>query len=164
MCSKRLPNRLIKKSFRAYNTGSLLENLILLNGDMGGLLLLQCPEQHIQRTAVLLVLLPHIGKIHHVDHGLKVLLILWRFMDEVEHERGIQRNLSLFPEGVIAGGVTGRSVFDKIVDEGQHILFLPHIDEGIVAVGLFGVDEIEYPHFIAERQKQAPRCLQQFLR
>ena len=75
-----------------------------------------------------------------------------------------QRTSRTFPEGVIAGGVAGRSVFDKIVDEGQHILFLPHIDEGIVAVGLFGVDEIEYPHFIAERQKKAPRSLQQFLR
>ena len=83
-------------------------------------------------------------------------------MDKVEHERGVQRYLGLFPEGVIAGGVAGRSVLDEVVDEGQHILFLPHIDEGIVAVGLFGVDEIEYPHFIAERQKKAPRSLQQF--
>ena len=77
-------------------------------------------------------------------------------MDKVEHERGVQRYLGLFPEGVIAGGVAGRSVLDEVVDEGQHILFLPHIDEGIVAVGLFGVDEIEYPHFIAERQTEGP--------
>ena len=128
---------------------------------MGGLLLLQCPEQHIQRTAVLLVLLPHIGKIHHVNHGLKVLLILWRFVDEVEHERGVQRNLSLFPEGVVAGGVAGRSVLDEVVDEGQHIFFTVNVGKGVVSVGLAGVDQVEHPDFVALRRQQSACRAQQ---
>ena len=86
MCSKRLPNHLIKKSFRAYNTRRLFESLILLHRHMVGLFLLQCPKEHIQRAAVLIVLLPHLGKVHHVDQHFKILFLRGRFADEVEHK------------------------------------------------------------------------------
>ena len=64
----------------------LLESLILLHCHMVGLFFFQCPKEHIQRAAVLIVLLPHLGKVHHVDQHFKILFLRGRFADEVEHE------------------------------------------------------------------------------
>ena len=64
----------------------LLESLILLHRHMVGLFFFQCPKEHIQRAAVLIVLLPHLGKVHHVDQHFKILFLRGRFADEVEHE------------------------------------------------------------------------------
>ena len=64
----------------------LFESLILLHRHMVGLFLLQCPKEHIQRAAVLIVLLPHLGKVHHVDQHFKILFLRGRFADEVEHK------------------------------------------------------------------------------
>ena len=53
---------------------------------MVGLFFFQCPKEHIQRAAVLIVLLPHLGKVHHVDQHFKILFLRGRFADEVEHK------------------------------------------------------------------------------
>ena len=52
ICFRRLPNRLIKKSPKAYNTGGLLENAVLAQGDMVWLFLLQRFKEQVQGRLV----------------------------------------------------------------------------------------------------------------
>ena len=43
----------------------------------------------------------------------------------------------------------GRGSLDQVVHQLQCVLFVPEIAEGIVAVGLAEVDQIQHPNFIA---------------
>ena len=43
----------------------------------------------------------------------------------------------------------GRGSVDQVVHQLQRVLFIPEIAEGIVAVGLAEIDEIQNPNFIA---------------
>ena len=113
------------------------------------LFLLQGLKEQIQRTAVALVLLAHLGIFHHEQHGFKILFLRWGFAHEVEHQGGVQGNLGLLPEGVIAGGISWSGVLDEVVDELQHILLIPQIAERVVAIGLTGVDQVKHLHIVA---------------
>lgn len=75
--------------------GSLFEHLVLLYRNMVGLFLLQRLKEQVQRTAVALVLLSHLGVFHHEQHGFKILFLRWGFAHEVEHQGGVQSNLGL---------------------------------------------------------------------
>ena len=121
---------------------------------MIGLFLLQSLKEQIQRTAVAFVLLAHLRIFHHEQHGFKILFLRWRFAHEVEHQGGVQSNLSLLPEGIIAGGVPWGSVLDEIVDELQHILLVPQIAKRVVAIRLAGVDQVKHLHIVALLNQQ----------
>ena len=43
----------------------------------------------------------------------------------------------------------GRGGLDQVVHQLQRVLFVPEVAEGVVAVGLAEVDQIQHPNFIA---------------
>ena len=112
------------------------------------LLFLQRAEKHIERAAILVIILPHFGKVHHVEHCLEVSFLRRRFTDEIEHQRRIQCNFSLFPKRVIAGSVARRGILNEIVNERQHILLIVNINKGVIAIRLTRINKIEYLHII----------------
>ena len=95
MCSKRLPNRLIKKSFRAYNTRSHLEFAVLLHGEVVRVLLFQLGEQDVHRALELLVVLPRLAGVDEVQQGDEVALLRLRLVPDVPDEGGIVQPLGL---------------------------------------------------------------------
>ena len=95
MCSKRLPNRLIKKSFRAYNTRRHFEFAVLLHGEVVRVLLLQLGEQQIHGRLKLLVVLPRLAGADEVQQGDEVALLRLRLVPDVPDEGGIVQALGL---------------------------------------------------------------------
>ena len=95
MCSKRLPNRLIKKSFRAYNTRSHLKFAVLLHGEVVRLLFLQLLEQDIHRALVGLVVLPGFTGVDQVQEGDEVAFFLRRLVPDVADQGRIVQPLGL---------------------------------------------------------------------
>ena len=83
MCFKRLPNQLIKKSLKAYNSGSHLEFAVLLHGEMIRLLLFQLGKQQIHRGLKLLVILSGLGCVDKVQQGDEVALLRLRLILDV---------------------------------------------------------------------------------
>ena len=75
MCSKRLPNHLIKKSFRAYNTGGQLVLLVLPDRKMIWLLSLQRVKHQVYGVLELLVILPDLHRVDELDEGGEILFL-----------------------------------------------------------------------------------------
>ena len=83
MCSKRLPNRLIKKSFRAYNTGSQLVFLILADCKMLRLLLFQFLKKLIYGIFEGFIILAGFAGVYELQQRGKVLFFLRGFIPDV---------------------------------------------------------------------------------
>ena len=89
MCSKRLPNRLIKKSFRAYNTRRHLEFAVLLDGEVVRLPVLQLRKKQVHRTLISLVVLSGFTGIDKVQKRDEVLFFLRGLVPDVADQRKI---------------------------------------------------------------------------
>ena len=95
MCSKRLLNRLIKKSFRAYNTGCQLVFFILSDSKVIRFLLCQVFKHQIYLILKFLVVLPNLHGVYHLHQRRKILFLLRGFIMDVADERGIKQRLGL---------------------------------------------------------------------
>ena len=90
MCSKRLLNRLIKKSFRAYNTGSQFEFAVLLHSEVVRVLLLQLGEQNIHGRLKFLVVLSGLRCVDELQQREKVLFLRLRLLPDVPDQSAVQ--------------------------------------------------------------------------
>ena len=72
---------------------SLLENMVFPHRNMVRLLVLQCLKQQIQWRTIQLVLLTCAAVLQHIQHRFKILLLRWRFIEQVQHQGGVQRHL-----------------------------------------------------------------------
>ena len=123
----------------------LFVDTVLLDRDMVRVVHAQVVEQHVQGGFVGFLLLLHIRVGQHPNDHAEVLLVLRRFVQEVEHQSFQQRGLRLLPEGVTAARVLRRGVADQVRNEPQHILIVPDIAEGIVPVRSGEVHQVEHP-------------------
>ena len=123
----------------------LFVDAVLLDGDMVRVIHAQVVEQHVQRGFVGFLLLLHIRVGQHPDDHAEVLLVLRRFVQEVEHQGFQQRGLRFLPEGVAAGCVLRRGVADQVRNEPQHVLIVPDVAEGVVAVRSGEIHQVEHP-------------------
>ena len=89
MCSKRLPNRLIKKSFRAYNTRRHLEFAVLLDGEVVRLPFLQLRKEQVHRALISFVIFSGFTGIDKVQKCDEVLFFLRGLVPDVADQRGI---------------------------------------------------------------------------
>ena len=117
MCSKRLPNRLIKKSFRAYNTAAELVFFILLHRKAIRLALLQPLEHIVHGVEKVLVILLDLHAGDHVHQRIHVAILLGSLKNDVAQQGAIQKRFRLRPERVallaLALGVGNEGV-DKL--------------------------------------------------
>jgi len=83
VCSKRLPNRLIKKSFRAYNTRRQFVFFVLLDCKMFRVFFFQTFKHEVNRVLEILVVLAGFRRIYHFKQRREVLLVLWGFIPDI---------------------------------------------------------------------------------
>ena len=83
MCSKRLPNRLIKKSLKAYNTCRKFVLLVLLDRKMFRVFFFQTFKHEVNRVLEILVVLAGFRRIYHFKQRREVLLVLWGFIPDI---------------------------------------------------------------------------------
>ena len=90
-----------------------------------------------------LVVLPHLHGVDHFDEGGEILLLNRRFVVDIPDERRVKQRLRLAPE-VIAGFSVPLRVGNEGRDQLQNVLLRVEIREGVVVVGLFEVDRVQY--------------------
>ena len=90
-----------------------------------------------------LVVLPHLHGVDHFDEGGEVLLLHRRFVVDIPDERRVKQRFRLAPE-VVAGFPVPLRVGNEGRDQLQNVLFRVEIREGVVVVGLFEVDRVQY--------------------
>jgi len=90
-----------------------------------------------------LVVLPHLHGVDHFDEGGEVLLLHRRFVVDIPDERRVEQCLRLAPE-VIAGFPVPLRVGNQRRDQLQNVLLAVEIREGVVVVGLFEVNRVQY--------------------
>ena len=83
MCSKRLPNHLIKKSFRAYNTRRKFVFFVLLDCKMLRVFFFQTFKHEVNRVLEVLVVLAGFRRIYHFKQRREVLLVLRGFIPDI---------------------------------------------------------------------------------
>ena len=98
VCSKRLPNRLIKKSFRAYNTRRHLEFAVLLDGKVVRLPFLQLRKEQVHRALISFVILSGFTGIDKVQKCDEVLFFLRGLVPNVADQCGIIEAFRFDPE------------------------------------------------------------------
>ena len=123
--------------------------MVLLDGNAFRVTHLEPLEQNIQRRLEVLVFFPHFGSRQHLhDHG-EVLLVLRRFMDEVQDKSLQQSRFGLGPEWVGALGTGRGGALDKGLDQPQHVLVISHIGQRVITERCVRAEQIEHPHFIS---------------
>ena len=90
-----------------------------------------------------LVVLPHLHGVDHLDEGGEVLLLHRRFVVDIPDERRVEQRLRLAPE-VVAGFPVPLRVGNEGCDQLQNVLFRVEIREGVVVMGLLEVDRVQY--------------------
>ena len=95
MCSNRLPNRLLKKSFRAYNTSGSFIFGILPHRDVVGVPLFQLIEHQVHGVFELLIVLPDLHAVDHLNEGGEVLFLHRGFVVDVTDQRAVQQRFRL---------------------------------------------------------------------
>ena len=89
ICFKRLLNRLIRKSLRAYNTGRHFELDILLDGEVLRLRLRQLVKENIYGAFIGLVVLSGFAGVQQVQKRDEVPFLRLRLIPDVTDQRGI---------------------------------------------------------------------------
>ena len=142
MCSKRLPNRLIKKSFRAYNTRCQLVLFVLPDGEVFRLFPFQFLKQQIDVVLKLLVVLVDLHRVDHLDQRGEALFLVMPLIVDVPDEGRVEQGFRLDPKIVPGLGVAG-GVGDQGRYQLQNILFRMDIGKGVVVHGLLEVDGVK---------------------
>lgn len=90
---------MIKRVLRAYNSGRHLVLLVLPDGKVPRLPLCQIVKQIINLVAEVLVVLPHLHLIQHVDQRRKVLPFRQQLVMDVANQGDIQQRFGLLMIG-----------------------------------------------------------------
>ena len=105
-------------------------------------------EEQVQGRDVLFVLLLHLGVFQYPhDHG-EILFILRGLLEQHEDDGLEERRLGLGPEWVGLMTAFRGGGLDEIVHQLESVLLVPQIAEGVVAVALLQVDQIEHPDLV----------------
>ena len=89
---------MIKKLLRAYNTSRELKFEVLAHGEVVRVALPQLLEHQIDGVLELLVILPHLHRVEHLQQGGDVLLLLRGLGMDVPDEGRVEKRLRLDPK------------------------------------------------------------------
>ena len=115
----------------------------MAHGEVMRLPFCQFLKHQIDGIFEVLVVLPHLHGVDHFDEGGEVLLLHRRFVVDIPDERRVEQRLRLAPEIVAALAVPLR-VGNEGRDQLQNVLLAVEIREGVVVVGLFEVNRVQY--------------------
>ena len=116
--------------------------MILPDGKVPRLPLCQIVKQIINLVAEVLVVLPHLHLIQHVDQRRKVLPFRQQLVMDVANQGDIQQRFGLDPE-IISGFAFTLRVGNQCRDELQNVLFAVNVRERVVVHRLLEVDGVE---------------------
>ena len=133
---------MIKKSLRAYITGSQLVKFVLPPGKAVGLLFCQFLKQQVHRVLVFLVVLQHLHGVEHFQQGGEVLLLHRGFVMQIGNQSGLKQSFGFFPER-IAATAFALGVGHQGRDQFQNVLFAVDIGERVVVHTLGKVNGIQ---------------------
>ena len=117
-------------------------------------LLLQRLKEQVKGGLKIVAVLPGPAVLDHIHDHFKVLLLRGSFMEQVQNERRVQGYLGLLPKGVIAAGVLGCGVFDKIIHQLHSVLVVLDVGERIEGIGVGRVNQVEHLDYIALLNEQ----------
>ena len=136
--------------------------MVLPHSNVVRLFFLQGFKEQIERRLVVIIFLLCAAVFDHIQNRLHVLILLRRFMQKIEHERGVQRGFGFLPERIVCFCAFRGGVLDEIVDQFEHIRVLADIAERIVAVRFCRIDQIEHTQHIAFLQKEIANGAEHF--
>ena len=129
MCSKRLPNRLIKKSFRAYNTRRQLVFAVLLDRKVVRVAGFQLIEHDIHGVLEGLIVLSGFRGIDHFEQSSKVFLVVGCLVPDVADESCVVELFRLDPK-IFAGLIAiSLRVDDDRIDQLEDVLLAADVAE-----------------------------------
>ena len=165
VCSKRLLNRLIKKSFRAYNTRRQLVFAVLLDRKVVRVAGFQLIEHNIHGVLEGLIVLSGFRGIDHFEQGSKVFLVVGCLVPDVTDEGCIVQLFRLHPK-IFAGFIAiSLRVDDDRIDQLEDVLLAADVAERVVVHGFFEIDGVQrlddvaalFKHFAALHQHRTLR-------
>ena len=114
----------------------------MAHGEVMRLPFCQFLKHQIDGIFEVLVVLPHLHGVDHLDEGGEVLLLHRRFVVDIPDERRVKQRFCLAPE-VIAGFPVPLRVGNEGRDQLQNVLFAVEIREGVIMMGLLEVDRVQ---------------------
>ena len=120
---------------------------------MVGFPLFQLIEHQVHGVFELLIVLPDLHAVDHLDEGGKVLFLHRGFVVDVADQRAVQKRLCLDPE-IIPGLALALGVGDQRCHQLQDVLFAMDIAEGVIVHRLLEVDGIEHFYLVSIGCKQ----------
>jgi len=106
-------------------------------------------KQQVQRRDVFVIILSDFSVFQHAhDHG-EILLVLRGLLVQHENDGLEQSCFGLRPEGVGLMAALGRGCLNQRVHQLQCVFFIPQVAEGIIAVRLLQIDEVQHADVIA---------------
>ena len=99
--------------------------LVILHGDMIGLSHLKPFKQLVQRGLIAVVLLPHFTGAKHLHDHREVLLVLRRFVVQIEDQRKQQHGGRRIPKRILCLTSLWRGGFEQIGHKPLHIVIVP---------------------------------------
>ena len=122
---------------------------VLTDGKVVRVLLLQTVKHEVHGVFIILILLPHLGGVEHIQQGGHVHLLLRGLIPDIGDQRLIVQGLGLRPEIFGTFAVLAFGVLHDAVHQLQNVVFTADIFEGVVAHGLLEVDGVEYLDLIS---------------
>ena len=134
MCSKRLPNRLIKKSFRAYNTAGQFVLFILFDREAIRLTLFEPGKHIVHRVHKILVILLDLHAGNHIHKGIHVPILGRPLENDVGDQSTVQKRFRFRPEW-IAFLAFALGVGNQGIHEFQNIGLVADIRQRVIVHG-----------------------------
>ena len=134
---------MIKKSLRAYISRRQLIFFILPHRKVAGLAGFQLVEHQVHGVFELLIVLPDLHAVDHLDEGGEILFLHRGLVVDVADERAVQQRLGLDPE-IVPGLALALGVGDEGRYQLQDVLFAMDIAEGVIVHRLLEVDGVQH--------------------
>ena len=110
---------------------------------MVGVPLFQLIEHQVHGVFELLIVLPDLHAVDHLDEGGEVLFLHRGLIVDVADQRAVQQRFRLDPE-IVPGLALSLGVGDQRCHQLQDVLFAMDIAEGVIVHGLFEVDGVQH--------------------
>ena len=106
-------------------------------------------KQLVQRRHIFVVVLPYLSGAYHLHDHREVLLVLRRFVMQIEHQRQEQHRRRLIPKRVLALTALRRGVLKQVCHKALNVVVIPQIDKGVVAMALVHIDKVDHLDVVA---------------
>ena len=110
---------------------------------------LQTVKQFVKGTDIAVVILFDFSCTQKLHNHRKILLVLWCFVFQIEHQSQKQHTRRRIPERVLRLASFGRGRLEEIGHKPLHIVIAFQIDKGIVTMALVHIDKVKNTHLIA---------------